>query len=210
MKAFDDLRDERANAIPPSRGRTEQDGTDGKPGDRSQSGRCPIDIARLLHDVAALAADMCPRSIQIENGVPSDLWFISGDPRRMQRLFLSFCIHARDAMPAGGKLSLRASNLAPGTAPDLAVPPAVREPHVFIEITDTGSGMNPENIERIALRRVSKGTTENQESLGFSMVLGVVKDHGGVLQIEAAPLRGTRYKIYLPALQRPETERRGT
>ena len=176
-----------------------------KAGDPKQgaSGRRPLNVALLLNDVAALASDMFPKSIRVEKVVPRDLWPITGDLTEMGQVLFTFCANARDAMPAGGKLTLRASNFDPGRSPAGTAPAEVRGPHVLLEVADTGSGIGPEVIEQLALRRVATAPAGKGAGLGLSMVVGIVKDHGGTLHIEAAPLRGTTFQVYLPAKPDP-------
>ncbi len=158
-----------------------------------------LNVALLLNDVALLASDMFPKNIHVEKAIPRDLWPVNGDRAQLAQVLFTFCTNARDAMPAGGVLTLRASNFDPATAPAGTAPAAVRGPHVLLEVADTGSGVGPEVLEQIALRRVATGPATAPVALGLSTVVGMVQSHGGILHIQAAPLRGPTFQVYLPA-----------
>jgi signal transduction histidine kinase len=170
------------------------------------AGRRPLNIALLLNDVALLAADMFPKNISVEKVIPRDLWPVSGDRVQLGQVLFTFCANSRDAMPAGGKLTLRASNFDPETAPVSAAPATVRGPHVLLEVADTGSGVGPEVLEQLALRRVATAPAATHTALGLATVVSMVQGHGGILHIQAAPLRGTTFQVYLPANPAPVAE----
>ena len=109
------------------------------------------------------------------------------------------CLNARDAMPAGGALSITAMNaeLADG---DLRLGPSAHPGRfVHVAVRDTGTGIPPAIIDQIfepffTTRAVGKGS-----GLGLSSVLGIVRSHGGFLTVESAPAHGTTFHVYLPA-----------
>ena len=101
--------------------------------------------------------------------------------------------------PDGGRLRLSAANLDLDASYASMLPEATPGPHVLLEVSDTGSGIPPEIVERIfdpffTTKGVGKGT-----GLGLSTVLGIVKSHGGFIQVNTQPGKGTTFQIYLPA-----------
>jgi CheY-like chemotaxis protein len=124
-----------------------------------------------------------------------------GDPTQLHQVLLNLCVNARDAMPAGGTLTLTARNLMldsnyVGLIWDQAAPPG---PYVSLEIADTGTGMPPDLIEKIfdpffTTKEVGKGT-----GLGLSTTLGIIKSHGGFIRVYSELGKGSKFDLYLPA-----------
>ena len=113
----------------------------------------------------------------------------------MHQVLLNLCVNARDAMPQGGTLSLRASNAAiePGRAG------AAPGGYVRIEIADTGTGIPPDVLERIWEPFFSTKKSDQGTGLGLSTVRGIIESHHGLIQVETAAGRGTTFIIHLPA-----------
>jgi two-component system, cell cycle sensor histidine kinase and response regulator CckA len=161
--------------------------------------RVLVQLRHLIREVAKIAEETFPRDILLSVNLPSNLWMLEGDPTQIHQVLLNLAVNARDAMPNGGELSLTARNV------ELAQPlqfqgfeiPAGR--YVNLNVTDTGSGIPRENLERIfepffTTKPVGKGT-----GLGLSTVLGIVKSHGGLVRVESEPGAGSIFSIYLPA-----------
>jgi PAS domain S-box-containing protein len=174
--------------------------------------RVPLQIKRLLTEIEQIARRTFPKSIEVRSQVPPEgLWIVSADATQLHQVFMNLCVNARDAMPDGGILSLRAENLwvdetFVGTNFNARV-----GPHVRISITDTGTGIPAEISDRIfepffTTKEAGKGT-----GLGLSTVLGIVNSHGGFVSVESdlnkgAPSgsstsRGTRFQVYIPAVK---------
>jgi two-component system, cell cycle sensor histidine kinase and response regulator CckA len=133
--------------------------------------------------------------------VPRDLWQVHGQATPLQQVLMNLCVNARDAMAAGGTLTLRAWN-APAVAahsPDGQGP----APHVVIEVSDTGTGIPPEVVDRIfdpffTTKPMGEGT-----GLGLSTTAAIVKAHDGFIDVETEPGRGTAFRVFLPAHDGP-------
>ena len=180
------------------------DGGQGSAGPVFSSARMPLNVGVLLNDVAALVSEMFPKSIRIARSIPRDLWSITGHCGQVEQVFFTFCANARDAMPAGGTLTLRASNSKPESPHSTMPSVELRGPHVLVEIADTGGGIGPGTIERIVLRRIATTSAGTCADIGFSTVLDVIREHGGVLDVRATPVRGTTFQVYFPAIVRPD------
>ncbi|HHN67522.1 MAG TPA: response regulator [Thermopetrobacter sp.] len=155
-----------------------------------------------LSDLVAETGAMLKRTlgekveVKIEHG--RDLWPVKADPTELDRVIMNLAVNARDAMPGGGRLTIRTANLpareAARVAPDIM--PAAD--YVLLEVADEGEGIPPEVRERIfdpffTTKEVGKGT-----GLGMSMVFGIVKQSGGYIFCDSAPGEGTTFRIYLP------------
>ncbi|KQV81653.1 PAS domain-containing sensor histidine kinase [Rhizobium sp. Root1220] len=127
-----------------------------------------------------------------------DLWPVKTDLSQFEQVLINLCVNARDAMPQGGKLTVRTKN---ATAADVAAFNYSYMPHedmVLIEVSDNGTGIAPEIMDKIfepffTTKEVGKGT-----GLGLAMVYGIVKQSGGYIQPESELGKGTTFRVFLP------------
>ena len=165
-----------------------------------------VDIAALIQECAELLSGSLPRSISIQTKIEPNLPPVHGDPTQLQQVLLNLCVNARDAMPGGGTLTIAAepiSTMASGTE-SVLMPTGVQ-----IEVADTGIGMSEYVLQHIfepffTTKEPGKGT-----GLGLSLVFGIVRSHGGQINVESKPGGGTKFTIRLPSL-RPRKSRTTT
>jgi two-component system, cell cycle sensor histidine kinase and response regulator CckA len=163
-------------------------------------------IRHLVSEVRQIIQQTFPKSIEISIDLPEDLWMIAADATQLHQVFMNLCINARDAMPEGGVLSIAAENFWVDENYARMNLDAHIGPYVAITVTDTGMGIAPEILDRVfdpffTTKEVGKGT-----GLGLSTVMGIVKSHRGFLQVESKVGKGTRFRIYLPAVESLETQ----
>lgn len=118
------------------------------------------------------------------------------DPHQLHNVLLNLAINARDAMAGSGTLTIRATNIEPGSA----LAPAEAQPgrYVLIEVADTGGGMPPEVLARAFEPFFTTKPTGQGTGLGLSMAYGFVKQSGGEIVLKSEPGKGTSVRIYLP------------
>ncbi|MBI1806986.1 MAG: PAS domain S-box protein [Ignavibacteria bacterium] len=173
---------------------------------RGMSGeRTVVQSRHLIDEMAKIASDTFPKSIQIRTDISKDLWTVSADPTQLHQVLINLCVNSRDAMPNGGSLTLKAGNVELDENYARMHIEAKAGPYVIIEISDTGAGMPREIVEKIfepffTTKEIGKGT-----GLGLSTTLAIVKSHGGFINVYSEVSKGTVFKVYLPALLRPET-----
>ena len=165
--------------------------------------RLHLEAEPLIRDVAKISEETFPKKITVRTGFPQSLWSVLGDSTQLHQVLLNLCVNARDAMPAGGTLSLAADNFPVDEHYASMTPGAKPGPHVRFEVTDTGMGIPPQNMDKIfdpffTTKELGHGT-----GLGLSSVLGIVKSHGGFMSVYSEIGRGTTFKIYLPATMSP-------
>src|SRR6185312_14358876 len=168
-----------------------------------------IDVNGLVVEAAKLLHPTLGEQIQIQPNLAQDAWSAMVDPSQLTTAIINLALNARDAMPDGGKLTLETRNvyLDEGYA-SMNSEVAVGH-YVMVAVSDTGTGIRPENLEKVfdpffTTKEVGKGT-----GLGLSMVFGFVKQSGGHLKIYSEVDHGTSMKIYLPratGLQESATE----
>jgi two-component system cell cycle sensor histidine kinase/response regulator CckA len=127
-----------------------------------------------------------------------DLWPVKVDVSQFEQVIVNLAVNARDAMPEGGKLTVRTGNVTLDEAAHLAykgMPPA---DYVRIDISDTGTGIPADIVDKIfepffSTKEVGKGT-----GLGLSTVYGIVKQTGGFIYVDSEAGQGTSFHIFLP------------
>jgi PAS domain S-box-containing protein len=153
----------------------------------------------LGSEVWGLMKETFPKSITSTVTAPNGLWNIIGDHTQMCQVLLNLCVNARDAMPNGGKLRVDFSNIEIGDR-DLSLSPEAKVGrYVKFEVTDTGTGILPENMHRIfdpffTTKELGIGT-----GLGLSTAMGIVKNHGGFVTAESQLGQGTTFRVFIPA-----------
>ena len=160
----------------------------------------PIQTASLLQEFSRLVREIFPKEISFDFRIPDELWTIKGNATELHQVLLNLCINARDAMPQGGCLTVAAENVVLDEEAARSVPNAKPGSYVMWQIKDTGTGIAPENINRIFDPFFSTKGEENGTGLGLSIMLGIVSNHDGCVHVESEVNHGTDFKIYLPVM----------
>jgi PAS domain S-box-containing protein len=164
----------------------------------------PVQINRLLSGAADMIRRTLPESINIRRIGDDDSGTAEVDPNQLESALLNLVVNARDAMPAGGTLTIETATALISEADVRLLPDLKAGSYAVICVTDTGTGMSPEVLERafepfFTTKPLGQGT-----GLGLSQVFGFVKQSGGHMKIYSRPGHGTTVKIFLP--QRTEGE----
>jgi len=161
--------------------------------------------ARIIGELEKMLRETISPAIEIETSVDPDIWSIACDPTQVLQVLLNLGVNARDAMPDGGVLGIRAENVEvdeqyakmnPGASPGM---------YVMLSVSDTGTGIPPESIERIFDPFFTTKEADAGTGLGLATVRSIVKNHGGFLQLYSEP-GATVFKTYLPALYETTSE----
>jgi PAS domain S-box-containing protein len=157
----------------------------------------PVDVIATVKGVEGLLARSIPSNIAVDIEGASDLWAASADVSQLENVLVNLVLNARDAMPDGGAVKIKASNITldPATAAGLGIN---ADEYVLLAVTDTGVGMAPDVIARafepfFTTKEVGKGS-----GLGLSMVYGFAQQSGGAVRLESAPGKGTTVELFLP------------
>lgn len=164
-----------------------------------EGARVAMHLDHLLPDVVAAVRSSWGTHVDVQTSSPPDLWMLEGDPSQLHQVLLALCENACEAMREGGTLTVSSAN---ATLDDRAVTPAAGArpgPYVVVTVTDTGVGMAPDVVARIfdpffTTREVGKGT-----GMGLSTALTIVRGHGGFIEVDSTPGKGSRFRVFLPA-----------
>ncbi len=156
-----------------------------------------VSMQKLFAEAVKTFAKFLPSTIELEMRASEDVWPALINETEIHTVLMNLAANARDAMPQGGKLGIKAENMPLEFAEKPAgLPPG---PCIRITVTDTGKGMTPDIKARIfePFFTTKKG---GGSGLGLAMVFNILKDHKGVIEVSSKPDYGTSFQIYLPAL----------
>ncbi|HEY3448126.1 MAG TPA: ATP-binding protein [Myxococcales bacterium] len=156
----------------------------------------PLDLHQCVDGVLSLVSRNLGSNIRVERQLSADPPFVRGDPVQLQQVLVNLVLNARDAMPAGGTLTV-ATRLQP-LAAHAELPDGT---YLQLEVRDTGAGISEAIRERVfdpffTTKRPGEGTGLG---LGLAMVYGIAKAHGGSVHVESGEGRGTALVVRLPA-----------
>jgi len=157
-----------------------------------------LNLNDQLYELSMLLKRLLGERVELDLTHGRDLWFVKADVNQFEQVIVNLAVNARDAMPNGGKLAIRTANVPAAEAARLNVSGMPAADYVKIEVSDTGTGMTPEVVDKIfepffTTKEVGKGT-----GLGLSTVFGIVKQSGGFIDVDSKVGQGTTFRIYLP------------
>ena len=159
-----------------------------------------LDVNQLLKEVKKTVKQQFPRHILVRTNIPvSDLWRISGSPDQLHQALVHLCDNARDAMPDGGILRITAENTWMQESSARIRLSSEIGPYIVITVSDTGIGIPAENLNRIFDPFFTTKAFAKGAGLGLSTVIGIIKGHGGAVDVLSEVGKGSQFKVYLPA-----------
>ncbi|NRB05955.1 MAG: response regulator [Richelia sp.] len=171
-----------------------------------QGKRIHLQMRHLIKELSKILKETFPKYIEVSLDIPQNLWMVSGDSTQLHQVLMNLCVNARDAMQEGGKLTISGENFLLDQNYARMHLEAKVGAYIAIAVSDTGVGISPEIVERIfepffTTKELGKGT-----GLGLATVLGIVKSHGGFVNVYSEEGQGTCFKVYLPAVEGMETQ----
>jgi signal transduction histidine kinase len=174
-------------------------------GRRAVIERRPLAMDKFLKEVVALLQRTLPQSIQIDLSLEPGVYGIYADPARVQQAIVNLALNARDAMPGCGHLYITLSRVADGEINCVDCGRVGGGTWVQVAVTDDGPGIPPDVLPHIFepffTTRAPLG-----HGLGLAQVYGIVKQHGGHIEVETEVGQGTTIRLYWPASTLPEVK----
>ncbi|AFZ15118.1 PAS/PAC sensor hybrid histidine kinase [Crinalium epipsammum PCC 9333] len=161
--------------------------------------RTTLQVSHLIQEIKQLASETFPKSICVNTNINRDLKTVLGDATQLHQVLLNLVVNARDAMPQGGILKIEANNIyIDEHYARINIDSKIGE-YILISVSDTGIGIDRNILERIfepffTTKELGKGT-----GLGLSTVVGIVKSHGGFINVYSEVGKGTEFRVYLPS-----------
>jgi two-component system cell cycle sensor histidine kinase/response regulator CckA len=157
-----------------------------------------IELNDLVHELERMLRRLIGEDIELVTELEPGLWQIRVDPGQIEQVVVNLAINARDAMPEGGRLTLRTVNTLVDREHAAATLPAGR--YVKLEVEDTGTGMSTEVKSHIFEPFYTTKAKGRGTGLGLSTCIGIVKQSGGEIVVESALRKGSKFCIFLPAV----------
>lgn len=148
-----------------------------------------VDVSKVIHETLNLVEHQLKKwGIDVKLDAPGTMPAVKGNAGKLQQVFLNLFLNARDAMDSGGRLSVHVWS---------------EDGFARIDVADTGQGIAPEHLERIydpffTTKAARKGT-----GLGLSVTYGIVREHGGSIEVESRLGAGSRFRVELPLARKP-------
>lgn len=157
-----------------------------------------LNLTDVLADLRMLLARLVGNDIRLKIDHGRDLWPVKVDIGQFEQVVVNLAVNARDAMPAGGDLTVRTRNVTGEECKSFGYRELTPADYVLVEVEDTGSGIAPDVLKKIfepffTTKEVGKGT-----GLGLSMVYGIIKQTGGFIYCDSEVGKGTVFRIFLP------------
>ncbi len=158
----------------------------------------PLQLGELIADKLSMLKKYTGDLVEFTTQPSRDLWYVKADKTELERVIVNLSINAGHAMPNGGSLTVRTTNITERQSQKLNHHGMPVGEYVLLQVEDTGSGMSPDVLAKIfepyfTTKAVGKGT-----GLGLSNVYGIVKQSSGFIYAESTPGVGTTFRIYLP------------
>jgi two-component system cell cycle sensor histidine kinase/response regulator CckA len=164
-----------------------------------------LNINQLVENLLKMLERLIGEDIAVETDLDRDVWTVQGDAGNIEHVVMNLAVNARDAMPKGGRLTIKSENVIVDEEFCKAVPEARPARFTCLAVTDTGIGMEQETLQHIFEPFFTTKETGRGTGLGLSVVYGIVKQHDGWVNVYSEPGQGTTFRVYLPAcFGRPE------
>ncbi len=163
-----------------------------------------LDLNALVADLRTMLAPMIGEDVELVTALAPSLSRIRADASQVEQVVLNLAVNARDAMPGGGRLTIKTGNVRPGESGAVGLAEGRSGPYVLLSVSDTGTGMVKETQRHLfepffTTKGPGKGT-----GLGLATVYGIVKQSAGHIRVSSELGKGSTFEVYFPALLAPE------
>jgi two-component system, cell cycle sensor histidine kinase and response regulator CckA len=163
--------------------------------------RRTLSVNEIVLDVESLLRRVIGENVRFAVELQADVWSISGDSAQLEQVLMNLCINARDAMPEGGRLMVRTSNLSASSELAARARSVPGKRYVVLSVQDSGTGIHPRTLERIFEPFFTTKAPGRGTGLGLAVVHGIVRQHDGVIEVDSTPGTGSVFSVLLPAVE---------
>jgi len=160
----------------------------------------PLNLNKTVEDLLKIFRRLLGENIIINTELAPELWIIQADPGTIEQVIMNLSINAKDAMPKGGMLTIKTENVLVNEEHCRLNPEAHLGKFVCLTVKDTGIGMDREIMQHIFEPFFTTKSLGTRSGLGLAVVYGIVKQHGGWVEVFSEPGKGSTFKVYLPAI----------
>jgi CheY-like chemotaxis protein len=160
-----------------------------------------LDLNAIVKHTGTMLGRLLGDHVTLSNVLCHDLGTIKADPSQIEQVLMNLAVNARDAMPEGGKITLRTANVKIDQAYSRQHPYLKPGPYVMLSVGDTGVGMDADTRSRIFEPFFSTKVAGKGTGLGLSTVFGIIKQSAGAINVYSEPGYGTKFKIYFPRFE---------
>lgn len=160
-----------------------------------------VNLSHLIRELSRMLQRIIGEDVELFTDLADELWSVEVDPSQMEQVIVNLAVNARDAMPLGGRLTIKTANQVMAQTHEVLPPDARCGDYVLIRVSDTGAGMDDEVKDHLFEPFFSTKTGENGTGLGLPTVYGIVRQSRGYIGLESQVGQGTTFSIYLPRSQ---------
>jgi signal transduction histidine kinase len=162
-----------------------------------------LSVNEVVRGMRELLARLIGEDIELVTSLADDLGWVKMNPAQVQQIVMNLVLNARDAMPDGGRVTVKTRNGADFLSHPIDQKSSLT-PCIEIAVTDTGCGMNAETRSHLFERFFTTKLPGQGNGLGLATVFAIVKEYGGTVLVESEPGRGTHVSVHLPQVDRKE------
>jgi nitrogen-specific signal transduction histidine kinase/CheY-like chemotaxis protein len=160
--------------------------------------RTDVPVGHLLKGITQLIHQTFPRNIELRLDLPRDAGSVKGDMAQLEQVLFNLAVNARDAMPGGGVIGVRAESRRVDEEKASLHPGVHAGEFAMIAVSDRGGGMAPEHIERIFEPFFTTKPRGSGTGLGLATAEGIVRSHGGFIEVSSVVGRGSEFRVHIP------------
>jgi len=161
-----------------------------------------LDLNAVVSEISTMLRRLIGEHVVLETVTDATFGHVKADLLQIEQVIVNLVVNSRDAMPEGGRLTVRTANVELDEAFVRRHPGARRGPHVMLAVSDTGMGMDAETQARLFEPFFTTKGPGKGSGLGLSTVYGIVKQSNGYIAVESAPARGSTFSVYLPRVDK--------
>jgi signal transduction histidine kinase/integral membrane sensor domain MASE1 len=166
-----------------------------------------VDLNTIARDMERMLHRVIGEHIRLVTAFEPDLWPVRADPTQIEQVLMNLAVNARDAMPAGGTLTIQTARAELGEAFVRGHPGSSLGPHAVLTVSDTGHGMDAGTLSHVFEPFFTTKPAGQGTGLGLAMIYGIVKQSGGYISARSEVEKGTTFTVYLPRTEAEKVDR---